>query len=790
MNTVRARPLTNPQDSYDLIDTGTIVRSFPDQVSYDVDLDHSSATEQNCMSLVGGVFLPLLGIKMNLRLPLGTKVLVLKGAPSYIISTVPIEPPDLQSGEVGTVTGQDTNVADLGDEDAAGHNLSSRIPRDVLPGEFDLRNALGVAVSVLTYIAKLQAGDKAKVECFLLDELVRVVSNNFRHMSSFGEHTIINDNGRINVRWHGTPYEFEGNGLRKESDPLFTTNTNGVIGGSPVAETGRWRFSQYIGQLGDMVHFFLHDPVDALGQLAQQSAGKLHIHAAADGTFLMQSVADIVFERVSRIVVPVELKRPQDPTGDTAEDFLPPDPTFLDTWQFNPAKPWETAYYLRDYARWLNSYHAYARFMKMDKDWQVGSEAGSPVPDYSCGEQDRSEAVTGQARAVRLTYSCIRVLRDGSHVLLDGYGGCFMMTGGSGTISMPKDLKLEAGRNLTLVAGGSMFVKARKHLEMVAVTGELLLKARARLAAWCEQGTLLLKTCMKKGAAPDSGNNPTIHRFADPNVGLVIDAPNASALVSAGGMLAVEGLGSDLAAGEAGVRIQSLNDDVQLLTSRGKAVRIAGGDVLMNVQRLAASVVNSCSIFGTVINLGNALFVKAGQAMANNFVAQYLGGKIIVHEQEMRSGSPPHTNHVGLGSVPVNPPDTSADLQAAVSTSPAAAAYSMEQRTRPAGDYLRASEYDLEPTPQSLAQQLAASGDHPAQMNFDTWLFSTDGDQGDSLAVNKVPWPGPNAQTTVYTSNAVLHKPSSDTPDTFKPNQGSASQEAASFQYWTGDASA
>ena len=61
-----------------------------------------------------------------------------------------------------------------------------------------------------------------------------------------------------------------------------------------------------------------------------------------------------------------------------------------------------TADEIRDYARWLNSYHAYARFAQLNKDWKIPTEAGSPQPSYGCGEDDKDAAIPDRQRTPRI----------------------------------------------------------------------------------------------------------------------------------------------------------------------------------------------------------------------------------------------------------------------------------------------------------------------------------------------------------------------------------------------------
>lgn len=769
-----------------MFDTGVVSRAFPDQEVYDVDTDNGGTTDRNCISVVGGIFLPFFGFKLHARLPVGTKVLILKGSPSYILFSLPAEPPDINSRGLGKATTGEADIRDMGSDNASGHHVSHRVPSDLLEGEFNITNALQVGIQFLTHLVKLQAGDRAKVECFVMDDLVRIVSGTFHHMSDFGDFKIVNDNGQLNARYQGTSYDHEAWGLLQARDPKVKSNTGGVVPPDPVAETGRWRFNSFVGLLGDFVHLFLHDPTSALGSLAQQVAGKLHVHAGSDGSLLVQSLADITFERVTRITVPQELKQYNDPEGDTPAE---PSADFLDTWKLDPAKPWEIAYHLRDYARWLNSYHAYARYLQKPKDWKVPSEAESPEPLYSCGERDKEQAIPAADRKPRVTYSCIRILRDGSQVFLDGYGGCFMMAGGSCALSMPLDIRLEAGRDIIALAGRNFVAKAHRNVEIVAVSGAFLAKARTRMALWAETGTLLLRTLMKRGAPDDADPKPS--RFRDDQVGLVIDAPNADALMSCGGQMTVEGFGKDIKEGQAGVVVQSGSADLQLRTTQDKAVLVTSGVMFVRVKTFVTLASEAWKSVSKFMSFGNALFCSKGRLMSKALEVENLKGKYITHGQKLERSRDKHTNHVYFGEMKVTIPDTPETVTNAekISTRNANSNKSDAQLLHPVCNYLPSAEYGREPLPQSLAQQIATAspGDqHPGGTDFVAWDFAAeDAAAGDPDAgTDTQPWPGVGATMKPFTSDAKLHIPSSEAPSSFAPSPQRVTPVAASFQRW------
>ena len=60
-------------------------------------------------------------------------------------------------------------------------------------------------------------------------------------------------------------------------------DTKGAVDG--YTDDGRWRFSQYVGWVGNFIHLFVTDPVEHVGHLASERfrAGRSKIHAHIDG---------------------------------------------------------------------------------------------------------------------------------------------------------------------------------------------------------------------------------------------------------------------------------------------------------------------------------------------------------------------------------------------------------------------------------------------------------------------------------------------------------------------------
>ena len=301
---------------------GTIVHINPIDQSYSVRTESPATTFDNCY-YASGVAGALLGFKINTVLAPGTKVMLVPTTPPIIITVLGSDPSDHGNRETRSATGVDNVGRDdlwksLQQEVESTHSTSTH-NADTQVGELEIGNQMGVAIQLMTHFAKLSAGDRAKIEVCVLNDMVRIVSDNFKHHSAFGDQEIYND-GRLNVRFDGTSYPHEAWGRENEGDPLCEVEEKQVKFDS-VAETGRWRFSQYLGWLGDFLHLFITEPENMLGNMAQNRAGHSRIWTGSDGTILIQSIADIVLERVIKVQVPIQHKDSKDPQGVRVEDF-------------------------------------------------------------------------------------------------------------------------------------------------------------------------------------------------------------------------------------------------------------------------------------------------------------------------------------------------------------------------------------------------------------------------------------------------------------------------------------
>ena len=601
-------------------------------------------------NIISGLF----GYRVSYYPPPSTRVLLLKGPTSFIVGYLPgpiLDPSGAENLE------RTTGAAALGRNERKVYKVggslpdlyakSHKVPVDMLEGEFDMTNLLGVGITLLTNLAKLSAGDMAKVEVLLLNDTVRIVSRNFRHVSSFGNTEIIEDGGRVTCRVVGTGYEHEAWNRAAQTDRKIEA-ADGQVEMSPeeFTDLARWRYAQYIGYLGDFFNDFISDPIETVGQVATQQSGKSRIYRGGDGTVLIQSVKEIGLERVVRIPVPIEKRKASDPAGNKSTEFGQFSGAAL-----NYIRPWKHSrpeslhhgvFQLRQYARWLSGLYSMARFHQLDKDWSIATEDATDAPDKLGNKEPDRAAVAAGLDPAPEGYACIRIMLDGSIILQSADGSAVTMAGGNLTLSASKHLFIEAAGDVNVVAGGSFNVRARENIEFMAVVGGLILKSRTWWKAICEQGSFRFRT----EAVNPAVENPPEPAAGDPApealpFGFVVESTKSGIALEATNLkLRTTAADGDVVvvAPRGAVDIKAKND-ISLASQTGFLKLRAGQAILTAAQRMLNRLSRGIFDINTVFTVRNARLEVA------NVVANRVASKLVVSEQRKR-GRDEHENHV------------------------------------------------------------------------------------------------------------------------------------------------
>jgi hypothetical protein len=778
--------------------TGLIKETFHGDNLYTVLVDKLNTTVQ-CKWAVG-IFAPLVGVRLNYMPPVNTKVVFVANTdgPNWIISCLPSEKYDSVAGPSKTMMGEADGTSPYKPE-KGGRGLSTVKPNDLLEGEFELTNTFGAAIHLLTTFARIQGSDRAKVETFLLDDMVRIISDTYKHHSSFGDFQIYND-GRLNCTWNGTSYEHEAWGLDSPTDQkVELDNRKSVFGDTPedkFINTGRWRFSKYVGFLGNFIHMFVSDPTTTLSNIAENAlrAGKARVHINNDGTLLMQSVAEIAIERVCRIAVPAEIRRQDDPEGNKKEDFDKLESSFLRMWDYgeNMKSAHHAAYQLRQYARWLSCFHSMARFHQLDKEWDVPKETDAPTPSWFNKEQDVEDVNNGKPDSYDV-YATFRIMRDGSIVIWDNYGSAVSMVKGDIQVSSSRHLIFDAAGDIRMTAGQNIYIKARRNIEISAIVGGLVLKARTWWKGFCEWGSIWLKSDAIDPAKDSPPTPDNAEQDPAPEVmaaAVVIEASQGQTLIQSERRTTITAIGtpdaeSDITDTTASVVIQSRRQDVRAIAARHSILKVMG----LNESKI----ILDGEMGKSVIIKANKFLVKASLFDVNN---KFTFKNSTLHLSELRSQrahfstvvsgpvnkgvdialQPPynsHGNHLGNfadANAPIELADgnDTSDRDSYSSSSVKEVKPYVDNGDPPDGpdwsypDNTKAFNNgdSAEEIFQPLAQQRIAF-DTPMQVAYDDWTWATDNmlKQGKRTKITSLPFPGTGAKEKVHEGGQPLHTP-------------------------------
>lgn len=461
------------------------------------------------------VFGGLMGLQVRSTLPEKTGVKIAYGPTSFIFAVIPENSTDwLNAQNRSLLFGPDM----YGRSEFTEDNFSDGAD-DLLQGEVELGNLYGCALDFLTAIIRMRASDRATVECHLINDMVRVISSQYRHISGIGEDLIF-DHGRPTMERTWSSYRHELMGQLEEKVPYAEMNGHEVdrdkLEEKRVTGLGRHRFIEFAGFAGDFIHSFVCDPPAAMVSLAKGQAGagssdnlqagKSWFHRNSDGAVIIQSTAEIRLERVCRIPVGVRCEPHESPEITKAREYDKLDKDFLKLPKaLTPADPmdsYQMAYHIRSYSRWLGRYHSFARMLQLSDEYAIPSEDESPAPDWNNAEADRKDQ--NPLASHYDTYACISIMRDGSIVTQDGYGSSIVMSNGNLQISAARHLDLEAAGDIRMIAGGSILAKARRNIEFSATLGGMILHGYSWMKMLCERGTVWLRS----NAVTDQGTTP------------------------------------------------------------------------------------------------------------------------------------------------------------------------------------------------------------------------------------------------------------------------------------------
>jgi hypothetical protein len=545
--------------------TGVVKDVLKAHEQYLVSFDQSGEQSENPCVWASGFFAGLFGFNVNCAPRVGTEVIVadLGRNACYILGSVPASgnvdlsgQPTLAAG--GTAYGglEHFNQKAQQAKDPAEPESYTNVPNvggypsaDLVEGEWDLTNAMSVGMQMLRHFAILKAGDLAKIECSIIDDMVRIVSGTFKHFSAIGDYQIYNDGGRLNCVFDATNNDWELYGKEDYNEPRYDLEGQDIpeIPGKEV-QKAQWRFSSYVGFLGDFINMFLTDKLELNSHSGEHTkrGGKFRTHVNEDGSLLVQSVGDIILERVCRVTVPLRKKAVDDPEGDGDESNsnlpMPSNMEPIKSWDWGASggveKSFYAAYQLRHYARWFSNYYSLARFHQLDSDWKVPTENEVPEPEPGSGQRDKQESDTGSQQIEVDVYATFRMFRDGSVLWMDGYENSIHMGKKGVTISSSTNLTLEAAGSINMVAGTDINALAYNSVDLTALKGGMSFRGENFIQQY-SKGGILMESDSPYGAVNYDPDNPFTEQDDIERIGGVYIKSKSSVRMESGGDMGV-----------------------------------------------------------------------------------------------------------------------------------------------------------------------------------------------------------------------------------------------------------
>jgi hypothetical protein len=497
-------------------------------------------------TVLSSVLSHFLGFKDCVLPQPGTRVLCLSEANNncYVLGSVPqptLGKPKLSSRAAlgaGDPMGDAANRKGHVDRLPAIHD--GRRPVDVVDGEYVVGNELGVLIGLYQEMANLKASELAQIQCYLLDDLVRIISHNFQHYSALGEYNIYHDGKKIMAEFGATHKPAESYGAPAVSSDSGAFNTFSSDGGHEIDDSSDFykitkderikaieRFKIFLGSVGDFLHMFLVKPHNEKFRLLdpEQSisdgdfdTGLCDLHLGTDGGVHLRSVKEVFIEKTNWIRVPLRKSAPDDPKGDDASslDYDQKEKfEFVDDFSYK-SNPFTYALQIRDYVAYVNEKLGYQNFKSHEKDFGVSNDVDA---EQNISKESQIDAETQlYLQNYKLRTAGIYLMPNGGITIRDAWNSAIVMEGGSIYIQPAKDLISQPLRNNITKAGGSINISCKKHIDISSTEEGFRLKTEKSQYYYSDNGGYVVET---NGSA-DTPGTPDPKKEAIDDVGGIV----------------------------------------------------------------------------------------------------------------------------------------------------------------------------------------------------------------------------------------------------------------------------
>jgi hypothetical protein len=453
-----------------------------------------------------------LGFKESCLPQPGSRVLCMKfnSTYCYILGVIPEQSMGVKNIPLRGMLG----AGDAANDQANNQGLSERIsmvtdaqkPSDVVDGEHVVSNEFGVLLGLYQQLANLKASELSQIQCFLLDDLVRIISHNFQHYTALGEYNIYHDGKRIMAEFGATHLPKESYG--STNSPTFQTSE----GASPDDSQDHYtiqqderikaieRFKIFLGGLGDFLNIFLVKPADEPRKLDPESSvsepdrGLFNMQVGTDGALHLRSLKEVFIEKTNWIRVPLRKAAPDDPKGDDAENI---EYEKKEKFQFDDSykyigNPLTYSLQLRDYVAYVNEKLGYQNFKKHEKDFEVNDSPGKEKKIAACDEVDDETKLN--LTDYQLRTAGVYLMPNGGITIRDAWNSAIVLEGGNIYLQPAKDLMSLPLRHNIVKAGASSTIACRKHMDFSCSEEGIRIKAQKSMYAYSHEGGIVLES--------------------------------------------------------------------------------------------------------------------------------------------------------------------------------------------------------------------------------------------------------------------------------------------------------
>jgi len=449
----------------------------------------------------------------------GTRVLCVadSGDLCYILGAIPQETLGVKNIPARALLGAGYARADeaqcKGHEKYTPHVFDNRRPQDIVDGEYVVANEFGVLLGLFQQLAVLKASDLAQVQCFLLDDLVRVISHNYQHYTALGEYNIYHDGKRIMAEFGAThkPAETYGQPAVNSDEGAGKTFSEG--GQPDIKDASDFydiddderiraieRLKIVVGSVGDFLHMFLARPdPNAKRYLngnpgGRDDTGLCDFHIGTDGGLHLRSVKEVFIEKTNWIRIPNRKRAPEDPQGDDAETLEYQHKAkfaFNDSYSY-VGNPFSYGLQIRDYVSFVNEKLNYQNYKAHTQDFKVSDSIGESDPISTINKIDKETDL--HLQSYKLTTAGIYLMPNGGVTIRDAWSSAIVMEGGNIYIQPAKDLISQPLRNNIVKAGGNISMCAKKHVDLSSTKEGIRIKAEKAQYIYSNTGGIVIES--------------------------------------------------------------------------------------------------------------------------------------------------------------------------------------------------------------------------------------------------------------------------------------------------------